>query len=261
MTVSTLSSVAIEDIAQNAQTTLWFQIYMQTEREHTLQLVRRAENAGCKALIVTVDAPVNGVRNDEQRAGFKIPSHLQAVHVADFPGPIVRAGPGESPVFKGLLEKAPTWDDIRWLRGETRLPILLKGIVHPNDAERALSEGVDGLIVSNHGGRTLDTLPASLDALEVVAARVRGRVPILLDGGIRRGTDILKAIALGARAVMIGQPILHALAVAGPVGVAHLLTILRAEFEVAMALTGCASVAQIDRNVLWRSPSEPPNKQ
>jgi 4-hydroxymandelate oxidase len=258
MTVSTLSSVAIEDIAQHAQTTLWFQVYMQAERAHTLQLVRRAETAGCKALVVTVDAPVNGVRNEEQRAGFRFPPHVQAVHVAGFPAPTVQAGPGESSVFKGLLKKAPTWDDIRWLRGKTQLPMLLKGVVHPSDAERALSEGIDGLVVSNHGGRTLDTLPASLHALQAVAAQVGGRVPILLDGGVRRGTDVLKAIALGASAIMIGQPVLHALAVAGPVGVAHLLTILRAEFEVAMALTGCASIAQIDHNALWSAVSKTP---
>lgn len=251
MTVSTLSSVAIEEIAATAQTRLWFQLYVQAEREETLRLVRRAEDAGCRALVVTVDAPVNGVRNDEQRAGFRLPPHVRSPHTEGFAVPIARAGPGESPVFKGLLDRAPTWADIAWLRQVTRLPILLKGVVHPADAERTISEGLDGIVVSNHGGRTLDTLPASLHALEAVAAHVRGRVPLLLDGGIRRGTDVLKALALGASAVMIGQPILHALTVAGPVGIAHLLTILRAEFEVAMALTGCASMAAIDRGVLW----------
>jgi 4-hydroxymandelate oxidase len=251
MSVSTLSSVALEDVAQVAQTTLWFQLYMQLERNDTLRLVRRAEAAGYEALLVTVDAPVNGVRNGEQRAGFRIPSHARPSNVEGFATPVSRAGPGESPVFKGLLDRAPTWADITWLRRETALPIVLKGIVHPADAQRALSEGVDGIVVSNHGGRTLDTLPASLHALEAVADAVRGRVPLLLDGGIRRGTDVLKALALGASAVMVGQPILHALAVAGPVGVAHLLTILRAEFEVAMALSGCALLSDIDRGVLW----------
>lgn len=251
MTISTLSSVALEEIAEGAQTTLWFQLYMQVQQEDTLRLVRRAEAAGCKALVVTVDVPVNGVRNDEQRAGFRLPAGVRPVNVEGFAVPVPRAGPGESPVFKGLLEGAPTWTDIAWLRQQTKLPILLKGIVSPADATRALAEGVDGLVVSNHGGRALDTLPASLHALEAVAAGVRGRVPLLLDGGVRRGTDVLKALALGANAVMIGQPVLHALAVAGAVGVAHLLTLLRAEFEVAMALTGCASLAAIDRGVLW----------
>ncbi len=251
MTVSTLASVPLEEIAARADTVLWFQLYMQSTREATLRLVKRAEAAGYAALIVTVDAPVNGVRNIAQRAGFRLPAHVRAVNVDGAPGPLSRAGPGESPVFKGLLDHAPTWADLVWLREATRLPILVKGIVHPDDAEQAIACGADGIVVSNHGGRTLDTLPASLDALDVVAARVKGRVPLLVEGGIRRGTDVLKALALGANAVMVGQPILHALAVAGPVGVIHLLTILRAEFEAAMALTGCARISDIGRGVLW----------
>lgn len=254
MTVSTLASVAIEEIAQSAETVLWFQLYMQVTREATLRLVRRAEAAGYRALVVTVDAPVNGVRNIEQRAGFRLPPHVRAVNVEEGAGPVSRAGPGESPVFKGLLDHAPTWADLAWLRETTRLPILVKGVVHPDDAERAIASGADGIVVSNHGGRTLDTLPASLDALDAVAKRVKSRVPVLVDGGVRRGTDVLKALALGADAVMVGQPILHALAVAGPVGVIHLLTILRAEFEAAMALTGCARISDITRGVLWEQP-------
>ncbi len=254
MTISTLSSVSIEEIARNANTTVLFQLYMQPEREATLRLVRRAENAGCKALMVTVDAPVNGVRNVEQRAGFRLPPHVLPVNIEAASGPASRAGPGESPVFKGLLDTAPTWADIDWLRAQTSLPLLLKGIVRPADAERAIEAGLDGIVVSNHGGRTLDTLPASIDALRIVAARVAGRLPLLLDGGIRRGTDVLKSLALGASAVMVGQPIMHALAVAGPVGIIHLLTILRAEFEAAMALTGCSSIGAIDEAVLWESP-------
>jgi 4-hydroxymandelate oxidase len=251
MTISTLSSVSIEEIAAAAETVLWFQLYMQQEQKATLQLVRRAEAAGCKVLMVTVDASVNGVRNEEQRAGFNMGRYVRPANLADFPTVTTRAGPGESPVFKGLLDHAPTWNDIAWLRAKTRLPMLLKGIVHPDDAERAIAAGVDGIVVSNHGGRTLDTLPSSVEALQAVAARVQGRVPLLVDGGIRRGTDVLKCLALGASAVMVGQPILHALAVAGPVGVIHLLTILRAELEVAMALTGCATIADIGRGVLW----------
>lgn len=251
MCVSTLANVAIEEIAEHADTVLWFQLYMQGTREAALRLVRRAEAAGYAALVVTVDAPINGVRNIEQRAGFRLPAHVRAVNLEADAGPVSRAGPGESPVFKGLLDGAPTWADLEWLRGQTTLPILIKGIVHPDDADRAIAVGADGIIVSNHGGRTLDTLPASLDALGIVAARVNGRVPVLMDGGVRRGTDVLKALALGAKAVLVGQPIVHALAVAGPVGVIHLLTILRAEFEAAMALTGCARISDIGRHVLW----------
>ncbi|MGE0611818.1 MAG: alpha-hydroxy acid oxidase [Hyphomicrobiales bacterium] len=251
MCVSTLASVRIEDIARESRTTLLFQLYMQPERDATLRLVRRAEAAGCKALMVTVDAPVAGVRNEEQRAGFRLPAHARPVNLEGSARPPVQAGPGESPVFKGLLDGAPRWSDIEWLRGETKLPLLLKGIVNPSDAERAIGCGVDGIVVSNHGGRTLDTLPASIDALARVRERVGEGVPLLLDGGVRRGTDVLKALALGASAVMIGRPLMHALAVAGAVGVAHLLTLLRAELEAAMALTGCPSVGDIGPHVLW----------
>ena len=251
MCVSTLASATLEEIAAQASSPLIFQLYMQGGREAALSLVRRAEDTGYRALMVTVDASVNGVRNEEQRAGFRLPAHVRPVNIEGMPGPVSRAGPGESPVFKGLLDGAPRWDDIGWLRERTQLPLILKGIVHPDDAEHALRLGVDGIVVSNHGGRTLDTLPASLDALKAVSERVSGRVPLLLDGGVRRGTDILKALALGASACLVGQPIMHALAVAGPVGVAHLLVILRAELEVAMALTGHASVDAIGSNAIW----------
>jgi 4-hydroxymandelate oxidase len=200
--------------------------------------------------MVTVDAPVNGLRNEEQRAGFRLPEGIGAVNLKGMPGPVLRAGPGESPVFKGLLDAAPTWRDLEWLRGQTKLPLLVKGIMSHHDARLALDAGMDGIAVSNHGGRVLDTLPAAVEALPAIAGEIDGRVPVLLDGGIRRGTDILKAIALGANAVMIGQPILHGLAVAGPVGVAHVLNILRAELEVAMALTGRPRIAEIDRSVI-----------
>lgn len=250
MTVSAQASATIEEIASSAQGPLWFQLYMQTRREDTLTLLRRAEAAGCKAVMVTVDAPVNGLRNEEQRAGFRLPEGIGAVNLKGMPGPVLRAGPGESPVFKGLLDAAPTWRDLEWLRGQTKLPLLVKGIMSRHDARLALDAGMDGIAVSNHGGRVLDTLPAAVEALPAIAGEIDGRVPVLLDGGIRRGTDILKAIALGANAVMIGQPILHGLAVAGPVGVAHILNILRAELEVAMALTGRPRIAEIDRSVI-----------
>lgn len=257
MTVSTHASCTIEEIAAAAQTTLWFQLYMQIEREDTLRLIRRAEESGYAALMVTVDASVNGVRNVEQRAGFRLPPGIEPVNVRGIAGPTSDAGPGESPVFAGLLKGAPTWRDLEWLRSSTSLPILAKGILAPDDAERSVAAGVDGIIVSNHGGRTLDTLPASIDALRRVSRRVNGRVPLLVDGGIRRGTDILKCLALGAQACLIGQPLVHALAVAGAVGIVHLLTILRAELEVAMALTGCATLADVDESVLWPQADAP----
>lgn len=253
MCVSTLASVSLEEIANTSKSPLIFQLYMQQSHEHTLQLIRRAESAGYLAIMVTVDVPVNGVRNDEQRAGFRLPPHVRAVNIEGIPQPASKAGPGESPVFKGLLSNAPTWSDIEWLRSQTTLPLLVKGISHPQDAMHAVECGVEGIVVSNHGGRALDTLPSSLDALKIISERVNGRASLLLDGGVRRGTDVLKAIALGADAVLIGQPLLHALSVAGAVGVLHLLTIMRAELEAAMALTGCRSINEITPDVLWNS--------
>jgi 4-hydroxymandelate oxidase len=147
--------------------------------------------------------------------------------------------PGQSALFDGLLAHAPTWEDVTWLRSITRLPVLLKGITHPQDARLAIEHGAAGVIVSNHGGRTLDTLPATAQLLPAVVHAVAGQVPVLVDGGIRRGTDVLKAMALGASAVLVGRPVLHGLANAGAMGVAHVLRLLRDELEVAMALAGC----------------------
>jgi 4-hydroxymandelate oxidase len=155
-------------------------------------------------------------------------------------------------VFKGLLAGAPTWADIATLRAQTKLPMLLKGIMTAADALRAIEVGADAVIVSNHGGRTLDTQPASIDALPRIAAAVQGRVPLLLDGGIRRGTDVVKALALGARAVLVGRPVLHGLAVGGATGVAHVLKLLRTELEIAMAQTGCATLDAIGPDVIWQ---------
>jgi 4-hydroxymandelate oxidase len=254
MVVSTLASFTIEDIARAATAPLWFQLYMHYDRGFTRTLVQRAETAGYRALVVTVDAAVSGLRNRQQRAGFRMPEDVAAVNLADLPPPAQPSpGPGESPIFRGMLDGAATWRDIAALVASTRLPVLLKGIVSPDDARAALDCGVAGLIVSNHGGRTLDTLPASIDALPRIADAVGDRVPLLLDGGIRRGTDVLKALAFGARAVLIGRPCVYGLAVAGGAGVAHVLSLLRAEFEMAMALTGCASVAEIGPAAIWHA--------
>ncbi|EHJ58334.1 FMN-dependent alpha-hydroxy acid dehydrogenase [Novosphingobium pentaromativorans US6-1] len=151
-----------------------------------------------------------------------------------------------------LLAAAPTWTDLAWLRGLTRLPILLKGITEPADAARTIEAGMDGIIVSNHGGRTLDGVRATVELLPEIVETADGAVPVLMDGGIRRGNDILRAIALGATAVLVGRPYVHALAAAGAPGVAHVLRLLRAELELAMTLTGCATIADIDRAVLVR---------
>lgn len=255
MVVSTQASFPIEDIAAAASTNAsgaprWFQLYIQPDRDFTARLLARAEAAGFRALVLTVDAPVNGVRNAEARARFVLPPDVRAVNLDGMRPP--PPGP-EGALLLGtpLLESAPGWADIAWLRSLTRLPILLKGIVDPDDARRALDCGADGIIVSNHGGRTLDGVPAAIDLLPGVAHAVGGRVPVLMDGGVRRGTDVLRALALGANAVLVGRPILHALATAGALGVAHALRVLRAEFELAMALTGCRTPADIDRACLF----------
>ncbi|MGE0023229.1 MAG: alpha-hydroxy acid oxidase [Hyphomicrobium sp.] len=252
MVLSTQASVSLEDAARAGATCRWFQLYIQAEREATLQLVRRAEAAGYEVLVVTVDAPINGVRNREHRAMFALPPGITAVNLADVPVPPPPAE-GASVVFDRFMAVAPTWDDVVWLRSRTKLPIVVKGILTADDAVRAIEAGVAGLVVSNHGGRTLDTLPATIDVLPSIAAVVAGRVPILLDGGIRRGTDVLKVLALGASAVLVGRPVVYGLAVNGAYGVAHVLRLLRDEFEVAMALSGCRTLADIGPHLVMRA--------
>ena len=248
MVVSTQASVALETLARSSHSPLWFQLYIQPDREFTATLVRRAEASGCRALVVTVDAPVSGVRNREQRSGFALPAGVTAVNLQGMRAlPPQAARAGESPLLtSALVASAPTWKDVAWLRSLTRLPILLKGVLAPDDARRALDEGIAGVIVSNHGGRALDTVPASIEALPAIAQAVGGRMPLLLDGGIRRGTDIVKALALGASAVLVGRPFMHGLAAAGALGVVHVLHILRTELEMAMVLCGRRTLAELD---------------
>lgn len=247
MVVSTQASVSLEDIAAQAKTWLWFQLYFQPDREFTRDLVTRAEAAGYKAIVVTVDAPVSGIRNREQRAGFSLPTGVDAVNLRGMRSPSVHGGQAGDGILLGgpLLASAPTWQDIAWLRSLTSLPIVLKGIMTADDARRAISEAVDGIVVSNHGGRTLDTQPSTIHVLPEIAEAVAGRVPLLLDGGIRRGSDVFKSLALGATAVLVGRPYIYGLAAAGAVGVAHVLHILRAELEVTMALTGCRDLEAV----------------
>ncbi|MDL5596719.1 alpha-hydroxy acid oxidase [Bacillus subtilis] len=256
MVVSTQASVSLEAIAQAAQAPLWFQLYIQPDRDFTRELVRRAEAAGYRGLMVTVDAPVNGLRNREQRAGFQLPEGIEAVNLRGMRTlPPSVAQPGASPLFGStLLQHAPTWRDLEWLQSLTHLPVWVKGVMNPLDAVRAVEQGVAGIVVSNHGGRTLDGLPATLDVLPAIAEAVGGRVPLILDGGVRRGSDVFKALALGARAVMVGRPYVQALATAGASGVAHVLHLLRTELEVTMALTGCTHLAAIDPSRLWPNP-------
>ena len=256
MVLSTQASVSLEAVAQAVRPDpgrgpLWFQLYLQHDRGFTQALVQRAESAGYEALVLTVDAPSSGVRDRERRAGFRLPPGVGAVNLAGLQAPSTfRPRPGQSALFDDLLHHAPTWDDIAWLQSITRLPVLLKGVLHPADARLAVSVGAAGLIVSNHGGRTLDTAPATASALPRVVQAVGGALPVMVDGGIRRGTDVLKAMALGASAVLVGRPAIWGLANAGAAGVAHVLRLLRDELEIAMALTGCATLADASQALL-----------
>jgi 4-hydroxymandelate oxidase len=223
---------------------LWFQLYLQPQRDVTLQLLARAESAGYQAIVLTVDAPVHGARDRERRAGFRLPPGIRAVNLPTTASSIDTLA-GHSSAFEGVLQHAPTWDDVRWLVHATRLPVLLKGILHPDDARQALDVGAAGVIISNHGGRTLDTCLPTAHALPAVAQAVGAHMAVLADGGIRRGTDVFKALALGAHAVLVGKPYVYGLAHAGAVGVAHVIRLLRDEFEIALALCGCATPAHI----------------
>jgi 4-hydroxymandelate oxidase len=232
--ISNYTTTPIEEIARAATQPLWFQLYMQPDRGFTKDVVQRAEAVGCRALCVTVDVPVLGVRNRMQRVGFKVPPAMKLPYIMT--------------PFQGM---PVTWKDIEWLQSFARLPILLKGILNPDDADLAVRNGVSGIMVSNHGARDLDSTPATIDALPHIADKVAGRVPILMDGGIRRGTDVFKALAMGANAVLIGRPYCYGLGVAGAEGVSRVVNILRSELETVMALMGRPSIKSIDRSALW----------
>ncbi|MGM9516618.1 alpha-hydroxy acid oxidase [Roseateles sp. DB2] len=244
MIISTLSTLGVEAIAAQGVGPLWFQLYAQPHWEDSLRLVRRAEEAGCRALVLTVDAPVAGVRNREQRSGFRLPRALAPRDLQDC-APLPPGQAGMDPVFDRLMAVAPRWEHVEALRRATALPLLIKGLTHPEDARLGLEAGVDGLIVSNHGGRTLDGLPASLDLLPAIVQVVQGRVPVLMDGGIRRGSDVFKALSRGADAVLLGRCWVHALAAAGALGVAHVIRLLQEELAMTMALCGCRDLSDV----------------
>lgn len=257
MVLSSQASTSLEHVAQVVRNEaqrgpLWFQLYFQHDRGFTRELVQRAEQAGYEALVITVDAPCSGARDRERRAGFKLPPGISAVNLAGLPpAASVTLDAHQSRLFDALLTTAPTWEDIAWLRGITRLPILLKGIMHPDDVRLAIAEGSAGIIVSNHGGRTLDTMPPTAAVLSRIRETAGPDFPLLVDGGIRRGTDVLKAIALGADAVLVGRPYVFGLANAGAMGVSHVIRLLRDELEIAMALCGCATLAEVVPGILF----------
>lgn len=251
MGLSTMSSTTLEDVAKAASEPLWFQLYVQKDRGFTEELVRRAHASGYKALAVTVDTPVDGARNRQERAKFHLPPGVELANLSGLKVPFGAKLDTERKVFENILPDKLTWKDIEWLQSVSRMPVVLKGILNADDADSAARAGVAGIIVSNHGARNLDTVPATIEALPRITDKVAGRIPVLMDGGVRRGTDVLKALALGANAVLIGRPIFHGLATGGAEGVTKVLNILRHEFEMAMALCGVESIGKIDRRVIW----------
>lgn len=252
MICSTLSNYAIEEITAH-HSNVWFQLYVYKNKTETLDLINRAKNAGCKAIVITVDAPYLGQRERDKKNNFSLPKHLHLknLHAEQHSSLIDKSNESSlAEYFAQLIDKSLTWKDISWLKNEAEMPIYLKGILHPEDARLALEHGVDGLIVSNHGGRQLDGSVSSIDALPAINNVIRQQIPIILDGGIRRGTDVLKAIALGASAVGIGRPTIWGLHHNGQAGVESILNILQDELSLAMALSGCRNISEITEDIL-----------
>ena len=245
---STLSTTPLEAIAAASTGPKWFQLYVHKDRGLTRSLVERAAAAGYRALVLTVDAPILGRRLSDLRQGFALPPGLTMANFAEASGPSVI---GESDLARRIAQRhdaALTWKDLEWLRGLADLPLVVKGIVRPDDALRAVQHGAAGIVVSNHGGRQLDGSPATIDALPAIADAVGDRCEVYVDGGIRWGSDVLKALGLGARAVLVGRPVLWGLGAAGQAGVRRVLEILRDDLSDALALVGQPRVAGMARD-------------
>lgn len=255
LVLSTLSNTALEDVVAASAHPVWFQLYVYRDRGATAALVRRAEAAGCQALVLTVDAPLLGRRERDVKNRFHLPPGLEAknLHAAGY-GALERVehDSGLAAYVASLLDPDLTWDDLTWLRSLTSLPVLVKGVVRGDDAGLALDHGAAGVVVSNHGGRQLDTAVATIDALPEVVDAVAGRGAVLIDGGIRRGTDVIKALALGADAVLLGRPALWGLAVDGQRGVTRVLELLRDEVDQALALCGARSPRDLPPGLVVR---------
>jgi len=261
MTLSTLATSSIEEVAAagGPEGLCWFQLYIYKDRDVTRQLVQRAEQAGYKAIVLTIDAPVFGFRMADVRNQFKMPPHLRLANFdvnSDASSGVnrVEKGSGINEYVKSLFDPTLTWHDIKWLRSITSLPIITKGVLTGEDAVLSLQYGASAVIVSNHGGRQLDCVPATIDVLSEVVNAVQGRCEVYLDGGVRSGTDVMKALALGARAVFIGRPVIWGLAYRGEEGVRKVLQILKDELDLAMMLSGCKRLSDITPEILRQDP-------
>jgi 4-hydroxymandelate oxidase len=255
MVLSTLSNCPMEQVAGVARRGWWFQLYVYRDRSITGDLIERAVAAGCGAIAVTVDAPVGARRERDIRNAFSYPANLPMSNLLPagerYSKPDLAHG-GFIGYVNAMFDPSLSWRDLEWLCATAKVPVFVKGIVRPDDAVMALQHGARGVIVSNHGGRQLDTAPATATVLPRIADAVGDRGVVLVDGGVRRGIDVLKALALGAHAVLIGRPVVWGLAVGGEAGVRHVLELLRAEFDNAMALAGCRSIAEITPDLVAR---------
>ncbi|HET9804817.1 MAG TPA: alpha-hydroxy acid oxidase [Candidatus Acidoferrum sp.] len=253
---SSFSTFTIEKIALRAKRSLWFQLYTPPDRAISEDLIKRAEGSGCKAIVLTVDTPVLGTRNREMRAGFHLPKGIVRENLRKYGTGLTRTAHFSSTgIAQTALDASLTWDYVDWVRAKTKLPLLLKGILAAEDANLAVEHDVDGIIVSNHGARNLDTVVSTLEALPEIVQTVGGKIPVLVDGGIRRGTDIFKALALGATAALIGRSYIYGLSVDGSTGVTKVINILLQELRAAMALCGRPSLTSIDKSALWNGGS------
>ena len=253
MTLSSLSTTTIEEVAEATNKTFWFQLYINKQREYTRDLVARAESAGAKALVVTVDTPLWGRRERDVRNGFHLPPGLSAINLVKYQQDGIakgQSGAGLGQSFAWMLDATLQWKDLDWLASITRLPIIIKGVCRVDDAIKATEHGIKGILVSNHGGRQMDSAPATIDVLPAIVDAVGNRTTVLMDGGIRRGTDAMKALAQGAKAVLVGRPVLWGLAAGGQQGVEKALSMLREELDLGMALSGCRNLKELNRSLL-----------
>ncbi|XP_043671074.1 peroxisomal (S)-2-hydroxy-acid oxidase GLO5 [Vespula pensylvanica] len=253
-TLSTISTSSIEEVAEVAPKCIkWFQLYVYIDRNITLNLIRRAEKAGFKALVLTVDAPIFGDRRADLRNKFSLPKHLR---LANFEGILSnkintsKTGSGLNEYVSDLFDQSLSWEDVTWLKNVTKLPIVLKGILTAEDALLSVKYGAAAIIVSNHGARQVDGVPATIEVLAEIANAVKDKIEIYMDGGIRQGIDVFKALALGANMVFIGRPMLWGLCHAGEKGALNILDMMKKEIDQVIALTGCTTIKDVTRDMV-----------
>ena len=254
LVASAFATTTIEDMSRAAPAPLWFQLYVERDRGVTKALVQRAEAAGCKAICVTVDQPVRGYRDREIRDGFALPPGVERANLRGLSETLTKKIYADDGVYTPSHDPTFTLRDLEWLRSLARVPLLAKGVLTPEDADNVIRAGVAGIVVSNHGGRSVDTVPATAEVFPAIVDRVAGRVPLLVDGGIRRGTDVMKALGMGANAVLIGRPYVYALAVAGAKGMRRAVDILVTELKMSMAMSGRPNIASLGRDLIWKVP-------